>query len=243
MFDVDWSDPNRESVGDRRARKGKDVGKHHHSRNGSQDNNDGGHDDADLDDGEQMTDEQSAGNRTSGSVRSSVSSAEKQFGFFGGKHHHHRKKGAGGAGASASSRKGKTQSVASSSLRSPTIEEQSVNEVVTSRSTATSSPVQPRPSTSGGADKSPGLPPKRFSSEFCFVANPQSPTHSFQQLPSPQLQSLVATSTSILPHHCWSSSHHTTIEHCHHGTLQIIQEGICQEKCSTQDTTVHEPDH
>lgn len=148
MFDVDWSDPNRESVGDRRARKDKKD----KDKSKARDSQDGGHEeDEDQDDG---ADDQS-GNRTSGSVRSSVSSAEKQFGFFGGKH---RKKG-----TTSSSRKAKTQSVASSSLRSPTIEEQPHSEVA-----STSSPTHQRPSTSG-ADKSPSLPPKRFSSESPFL--------------------------------------------------------------------------
>lgn len=151
MFDVDWSDPTRESVGDRRARKDKDKqGKD--KKKGASTQGDG-HDDDDDDDQEDRTDLQS-GNRTSGSFRSSVSSAEKQFGFFGGKH---RKKG-----VSSSSRKGKTQSVTSSSVRSPTIEEQPSSEVA-----STSSPNRQRPSTSG-AEKSPGLPPKRFSSEFAL---------------------------------------------------------------------------
>ncbi|KAJ4389475.1 hypothetical protein N0V93_006944 [Gnomoniopsis smithogilvyi] len=147
MFDVDWSDPNRESVGDRRVRKhkqhikgkGKDVNDPNNGHYGQDEN-----DDEDLDD---KTDDQS-GNRTSGSVRSSVSSSEKQFGFFGGKH---RKK------AGSSSRKAKTNSFASSSLHAPTIEEQTYNET-----TSASSQGRQQPSTSG-PDQPSGLPPKRFS--------------------------------------------------------------------------------
>lgn len=96
MFDVDWSDPNREFVGDRRARKKKEKEKER---------------DAD-DEGE------GGSSRASESLRSSVSSVEKQFGFFGAKQ---RKKGS-------SSRKAKSKSLASSSLRAPTIDEQPQNE-------------------------------------------------------------------------------------------------------------------
>lgn len=107
MFDVDWSDPNRESVGDRRTRKQKEREK---GRDADDDRN--------SEDQAQKTDGHEGGSsRASESLRSSVSSIEKQFGFFGAKN---RKKG--------SSRKGKSKSVASSSLRAPTIDEQLQNE-------------------------------------------------------------------------------------------------------------------
>lgn len=161
MFDVDWSDPNRESVGDRRVRKQKQ-----HTKGKGKDVNDqiarGAFDheeeegDDDLDDRTDRTDSQS-GNRTSESVRSSVSSAERQFGFFGGKH---RKKGG------ASSQKAKTKSLASSSLCTTTIEEQPYKETISSASQE-----HQRPSASG-PDHSPSLPPKRFSSEFVLCPLP-----------------------------------------------------------------------
>lgn len=154
MFDVDWSDPTRESVGDRRARKQKQ-----HPKGKDKDGNGliGRSDDHDEDEDPDGRADEHSGNRTSGSVRSSISSTEKQFGFFGGKH---RKKGG------SASRKDKTKSVASSSLRAPTIEEQPHNDT-----TSMSSPTPQRPSTSG-ADQSTGLPPKRFSSEsgLCLVS-------------------------------------------------------------------------
>lgn len=151
MFDVDWSDPHRESVGDRRARKQKQHAKGKEQDVDCQKNGHNAHnEDEELSD---KPDDQSA-TRTSGSFRSSVSSTEKQFGFFGGKH---RKTGG------SSSRKGKVKSVASSSLRAPTIEEQPQNEA-----TSTSSP-NPQQTNTSGAEQSPSLPPKRFSSEFWSV--------------------------------------------------------------------------
>lgn len=114
MFDVDWSDPNRESVGDRRARKKREKGK-------GRDDEDGLSEDGLSEEHEQgqKTDENEGGSsRASESLRSSVSSVEKQFGFFGAKQ---RKK-------TNSTRKGKSRSVASSSLRAPTIDEQPQNE-------------------------------------------------------------------------------------------------------------------
>ncbi|KAF3770658.1 hypothetical protein M406DRAFT_326083 [Cryphonectria parasitica EP155] len=155
MFDVDWSDPNRESVGDRRARKQKEKGK---GKGKEKD----GHKDAatasslnEDDDSEQYQKlddhlSQGGGTRTSGSVRTSVSSVDKQFGFFGGKHRH--------KGGSSSSRKGNAKSVASSSLRSPTIDEKLGDERVSVSSSSR------RPDTGGGGvEDSPGLPSKRFS--------------------------------------------------------------------------------
>lgn len=104
MFDVDWSDPNRESVGDRRARKQKekDVGeKASNKDNGDKDS---------------KKDEQSSQASGSGSVRSSMSSVDKQFGFFGGKH---RRKGRV---------LGANKSTASSTTGAPTIPEQEPTE-------------------------------------------------------------------------------------------------------------------
>lgn len=99
MFDVDWSDPNRESVGDRRARKQreKDLSDKASGR----------------DNGEKASkkDEQNSQTSGSGSVRSSMSSVDKQFGFFGGKN---RKKGRV---------LGNNRSTASSSNGAPTIHE------------------------------------------------------------------------------------------------------------------------
>lgn len=100
MFDVDWSDPNRESVGDRRARKQKEKGLS--ERAASKDNVDK----------DSKKDEQSSQASGSGSVRSSMSSVDKQFGFFGGKN---RKKGRV---------LGNSKSIASSSVGAPTIHEQ-----------------------------------------------------------------------------------------------------------------------
>lgn len=116
MFDVDWSDPNRESVGDRRARKKKERQ--------DDDNNNG-----------QGDDQEGGSSRTSGSIRSSMSSVEKQFGFFGAKN---RK-------TVSSSRKGKAKSTASSSLRSPTIEEQPQDEHTSAREESPSLPLTLNP--------------------------------------------------------------------------------------------------
>lgn len=146
MFDVDWSDPNRESVGDRRVRKQKQ-----HSRGKGRDQTEGGNYHDEDDNEEDLGPDDQSENRTSGSVRSSVSSNERQFGFFGGKH---RKKGG------ASYQKGKAKSLASSSLHASTIEEQPHNESPLSSSQGRQQPKIP------GADQSPGLAPKRFSSEF-----------------------------------------------------------------------------
>lgn len=100
MFDVDWSDPNRESVGDRRARKQKEKGPD--DKAPSKDNVDK----------DSKKDEQNSQASGSGSVRSSMSSVDKQFGFFGGKN---RKKGRV---------LGNNKSMASSSAGAPTIHEQ-----------------------------------------------------------------------------------------------------------------------
>lgn len=137
MFDVDWSDPNRESVGDRRARKQK---QHENDDTASSQN----------DDQDQDQDQDQEGERTSGSVRSSVSSVEKQFGFFGGKY---RKKGG------SSSRKGKGKSVAGSSLRSRTIEEQPKDEATPVPSSDNRQVGQFR------VEEPSGLPTNRFSSK------------------------------------------------------------------------------
>ncbi|POS72784.1 hypothetical protein DHEL01_v208822 [Diaporthe helianthi] len=100
MFDVDWSDPHRESVGDRRARKQRQKGPSDRAP------------DKDNVDKESKKDEQSSQASGSGSVRSSMSSVDKQFGFFGGKN---RKKGRV---------LGNNKSIASSSAGAPTIQEQ-----------------------------------------------------------------------------------------------------------------------
>lgn len=108
MFDVDWSDPNRESVGDRRARKQKEkeISDKASSKVSNKDN-------ADKD---SKRDEQSSQASGSGSVRSSMSSVDKQFGFFGGKN---RKKGRA---------LGNSKSAASSTTGAPTIHEQEPTE-------------------------------------------------------------------------------------------------------------------
>lgn len=130
MFDVDWSDPNRESVGDRRARKGRGKAQDRGidasdsasasasvsvsaSASASQSLNDikG----LDGDQAPKAGDPDQENSQNSGSIRSSVSSIEKQFGFFGGKN---RTKG------NSTPRKTKATPVAGSSLRTPTIEEQ-----------------------------------------------------------------------------------------------------------------------
>jgi hypothetical protein len=104
MFDVDWSDPNRESVGDRRARKQKEKGVG--ERVGDKAAN------KDTADKDSKKDEQYSQVSGSGSVRSSMSSVDKQFGFFGGKN---RKRGRV---------PGNNKSIASSSTGAPTIHEQ-----------------------------------------------------------------------------------------------------------------------
>lgn len=170
MFDVDWSDPNRESVGDRRARKQKKDGK------GKESSTDGDSGDQD-------------GNRTSGSVRSSVSSADKQFGFFGGgKHSSTPKKG------TASSFIGKPKSAASSSQRAPTIDEQDEGFGAAStirRVDDEQHQQQQRPL---------GIPhSRRFSSKYCFltswhqhqttfpILSLKSPHNPFASIPNHQL--------------------------------------------------------
>lgn len=229
MFDVDWSDPNRESVGDRRVRKQKQHTKGNGKKDGSDPNNschdNAGNEDEGLDD---KTDDQS-GNRTSGSIRSSVSSAEKQFGFFGGKH---RKKG------TSSSRKGKTKSVASSSLRAPTIEEQPYNET-----TSTSSQGLQPPSTSGPPDPSHGLPPKRFSSEFghCLLSSASKNLYSITPLHSFTLIIHFAQQPSF-PHCCFASEQTTT--HIHDGKRTVKHAGLEQISDPVpQKPDSHEQDH
>lgn len=124
MFDVDWSDPTRESVGDRRARKGRGKaqgkdGDASADTSASQSLNDAKdlHGDHVPKDGDPDQDS----NRNSGSIRSSVSSIEKQFGFFGTKN---RTKG------NSTSRRTKATSVGGSSLSTRTVEEQPRNESV-----------------------------------------------------------------------------------------------------------------
>lgn len=147
MFDVDWSDPNRESIGDRRARKHNAAAKDKDKQGGKttaslkDDNGDGG--------------QESSGNKfsidlsrhwTSGSIRSSESSGDRQFSFFGGKK---RSK-------SGSSRKGKPKSLEVSSTYSPVVEEEA-----SSKTPSTSSINQPRQT--DGVGESPILASKRHS--------------------------------------------------------------------------------
>lgn len=95
MFEVDWSNPNRELVGDRRARKKKERAKER--------------------DGDELEGEGGGGSsRASESLRSSMSSVEKQFGFFGAKQRNNK---------NGSRNKPKSKSLAGSSLRAPTIDE------------------------------------------------------------------------------------------------------------------------
>lgn len=110
MFDVDWSDPNRESVGDRQARKRKER----ESNRGK-----GRSEDEEQDQDKRYDHQRSSQASACGSVRSSVSSLDKQFGLFGGKH---RKRGRESIRTRSTKAKStKTQSSTSSALRSPTI--------------------------------------------------------------------------------------------------------------------------
>lgn len=156
MFDVDWSDPARESVGDRRTRKDKAFkGKGKDEK---------GDDDTSLDDDQDYkTDNQDRdqdSKRYSDSVRSSVSSIEKQFGFFGGKQ---RKKGG------PSSRLAKSKSVAGSPLRTSTIEEQPQG------NSASAASLNSRRTGTAGADGDPGLPSRRLSSKSSWSILSSSP--------------------------------------------------------------------
>lgn len=159
---MDWSDPNRESVGARRARKQKKDSK--------------GQEGTDRDSGDQD------GNRTSESVRSSVSSADKQFGFFGGKHSN-KKKG------STSSRKDKTKSIASSSLRAPTLDEQSEDQ---STSSVPSSVI--RRAAASDDERPLSIPrSKRFSSKF-------DPWNTLPRSSIPSISTAISTVSSIPVH-------------------------------------------
>lgn len=146
MFDVDWSDPNRESVGDRRARKQKEkeVG----DKASNKDN-------ADKD---SKRDGQSSQASGSGSVRSSMSSVDKQFGFFGGKN---RKKGRA---------LGNSKSVASSTTGAPTIHEQEPTEDIDNNivesPTDASSHVPRDSEVVDTEDQHPGVPVNPPSSKF-----------------------------------------------------------------------------
>ena len=178
MFDVDWSDPNRESVGDRRARKKKEREERIRSR-GQGHGEDEDNEDQDKKDGQQSS--QASGY---GSVRSSLSSVEKQFGFFGGKN---RRKGHDSVKTKSTQAKStKTQSTASSSLRSPTIhiataqdqdQEQEQDQERPPDTEAKSLPAPESPRSPGPIQlqSAPGLPRKRFSSK-CFPANQNSLT-------------------------------------------------------------------
>ncbi|ROW06090.1 hypothetical protein VMCG_04546 [Cytospora schulzeri] len=155
MFDVDWSDPHRESVGDRRARKRKEK-----EGNAKRKGKGLGKDEEKLE-LYKKEDQQSSQKSGYGSVRSSMSSVDKQFGFFGGKN---KRKGLVSAETRSTKTKStKTQSTASSSLRSPTV---TIQEQELSPNETTSVPSTASPQFSGIVNPpgSPGLPRKRFSS-------------------------------------------------------------------------------
>lgn len=180
MFDVDWSDPHRESVGDRRARKKKEKEKEGNGKGKGQGQ---GKDEGILEQC-QKDGQQSSQKSGYGSVRSSMSSVDKQFGFFGGKN---KRKGLDSAKTRSTRAKStKTQSTASSSLRrSPAVtvqeqekekeQEQSPDETTSAPSTAI--PQVPAILNPPGSQ---GLPQKRFSSE-----SPQHTPSSTKQPTSP----------------------------------------------------------
>ncbi|KAL1866343.1 hypothetical protein Daus18300_006807 [Diaporthe australafricana] len=151
MFDVDWSDPNRESVGDRRARKQREKvvvsGKA-----------------GDKDNVERRSkkDEQSSQASGSGSVRSSLSSVDKQFGFFGGKN---RKK--------ARVIGNNNKSAASSSIGAPTIHEQGPADDTNIDDTLTEASSVAQQDSEGfcTGNHSPGLSDRPFSSFSEAVLN------------------------------------------------------------------------
>lgn len=157
MFDVDWSDPNRESVGDRRARKQREKGAS--AKAGDKDNGDRG----------SKKDEQSSQASGSGSVRSSMSSVDKQFGFFGGKN---RKK--------ARVMGNNNKSAASSSMGAPTIHEQgpaddtNIDDILTEASSV----AQQDSEGLCTENHSPGLSDRPFSSEsLSSQPHPRLPVH------------------------------------------------------------------
>lgn len=168
MFDVDWSDPNRESVGDRRARKRKEKEK--------EGNN-----------GEQYKKEEQRSGQVSGhgSVRSSISSVDKQFGFFGGRN---KRKVLDSAKTRPTKAKStKTQSTASSSLQSPTvtIQEQELSSLDENASLLSSPASLRDPPGPSSPPSSPGLPRKLFASK-CAPCCPAIPTNT--KSPSPPAQ-------------------------------------------------------
>ncbi|ROW15380.1 hypothetical protein VPNG_02241 [Cytospora leucostoma] len=167
MFDVDWSDPNRESVGDRRARKTKEKIKEKEKEGNCE--NDTEHD-------RKSNDQRSSQTSGSyGSVRSSMSSIEKQFGLFGGKH---KRKEHNSVNTTRSTKakstktpstktpSSKTQSTASSSLRSPTVtvqkqeqeQEQEQEQDQRADETTASVPYSSVPSSSVPSPTSPRVP-------------------------------------------------------------------------------------
>ncbi|KUI71732.1 hypothetical protein VM1G_06698 [Cytospora mali] len=152
MFDVDWSDPNRESVGDRRARKKKERESKGKGQGEGEDNEDQG----------KRDDQQSSQASGYGSVRSSVSSVDKQFAFFGGKHR--RKARDSAKTRSTKTKSTKTQSTASSSLRSPTIavpEQEPALDETASVLPSVAPSASPQVPTVLTSSDSPGLPHKR----------------------------------------------------------------------------------
>lgn len=163
MFDVDWSDPHRESVGDRRARKRKEKEGNGNGKGKGQGKDDGGM--------EQYTKDGQQNSQKSGygSVRSSMSSVDKQFGFFGGKN---KRKGLESVKTRSTRAKStKTQSTASSSLRrSPAVTTQEQEpepdpKIPPDENTPVPSTAIHQVPTIISPPGSPGLPRKRVSSE------------------------------------------------------------------------------
>jgi hypothetical protein len=177
MFDVDWSDPHRESVGDRRARKRKEKeGNGNGNGNGNGKGKGQGEGEGVM---EQYTKDGQQNSQKSGygSVRSSMSSVDKQFGFFGGKN---KRKGFESVKTRSTRAKStKTQSTASSSLRrSPAVTTQEPDpdpkadpepdpepEIPPDETTSVPSTASPQVPIIISPPGSPGLPRKRFSSE------------------------------------------------------------------------------
>lgn len=152
MFDVDWSDPNRESIGDRRARKHNATRKGKEKQGGK---TTAGPKDDDGDEGQVSSNDRYSVdlsiNRTSGSVRSSDSAGDRQFSFFGG-----RKRNKSG-----SSRKGTLKSLVVSSSHSAAVEEEA-----SSKTPSTSSNNQQRQT--DAIVESPILASKRHSGKDSY---------------------------------------------------------------------------
>lgn len=171
MFDVDWSDPNRESVGDRRARKQKE--KETSDKASNKDNVDK----------DSKRDGQSSQASGSGSVRSSMSSVDKQFGFFGGKN---RKKGRA---------LGNSKSAASSTTGAPTIHEQEPTEYIDNNTvespTEASSHVPQDSEVVDTEDQHPGVSVKPHSSKSL-------PKQHHSQLPADKARHVFPSCVHIL---------------------------------------------